>query len=350
MAPAPKARVQKGQVVGNPDNPVINAPEDHLIDLTEEGNGVEITKRLVNGDHRNHSPAAILGTSPKTTFLRRSSSGADGHRITVRGNANDMREHLKHLGPSNLASRPKTTRYQSVKIKPGVTGRHGSTAESLGYSHSVVEEPYHDDPSLHAGEGEGLLKSAGTHAKDGVQALQQGYGAMNYTPNQNDHEAETSTKDKSVSFQRPGSRKSFKDNSPDGIARQHSDRSSDTLGSLQSGVSPTRRKRGTARSGSITENIRESGGFQKVVLETTSSEDHEDNTSNGRKSGQNSPTINPKLSQSSATPSASQAATANPNTEEVKKKRRRNRKKKSPKTGEDGAAAGGSTAEGSTTG
>jgi metal transporter CNNM len=346
MAPAPKARVQKGQVVGNPDNPVIQAPEDYLIDLTEDGqNGVDIAKRLVNGDHRSNT-YHVFGTSPKTTFLRRSSSGADGHPITIRGNANEMREHLKHLGPSNLASRPKTTRYQSVKIKPGTIGRHGSTTESVGYPHSIVEEPYHDDPTMHVGEGQGLLNSAGSHAKDGIMALQQGYGAMTYSPTK-ERDSNDSNKDEAASYQPSTSRKSFKDHSPDGLSMRHSDRSSDTLGSLHSGVSPSRRKRGTARSGSITENIRESGGFQKVVLETTSSEDMEENISNG-KSGDNSPTI---VAANPLPPTSTQEPSQDPKGEEVKKKRRRNRKKKGGKNGEEGSTAEASmTNEGSTTG
>lgn len=32
----------------------------------------------------------------------------------------DMRQHFKHLGPSNVASRPRATKYTSVKIKPGL--------------------------------------------------------------------------------------------------------------------------------------------------------------------------------------------------------------------------------------
>jgi metal transporter CNNM len=345
MAPAPKARVQRGHVIGHPDNPVVHAPEDDLIDLRER-QSIEIAKRLANGDHHSSIPVAVFGTSPKTTFLRRSSSGADGHPIAVRGNANDMREELKHLGPSNLASRPKTTRYQTVKIKPGAwPGRSGSRTESTGYPHSVVDEPYQDHPAAHAGEGEGLLRSAGVHAKDGVQALQQGYGSLSYSTSPKNAKSEMATTDGTAPYQRPPSRKSFKEQSPDSISRHHSDRSSDTLGSLQSGVSPTRRRKGTARSGSITENIIEAGGFQKVVLQTTSSSDREDSGSSntGKKSGQNSPTITPKPPPAALDRAPEETRPATPKGEEVKKKRRRNRKKKGAKSGEEGSTAGGST-------
>lgn len=67
-------------------------------------------------------------------------------------------------------------------------------------------------------------------------------------------------------------------------SNQHSD-SESTIGSLRKNnrstsrvdVSP-RQKRGTARSGSITEQIVDTGGIRKVVLETTSSSEEAGNT------------------------------------------------------------------------
>lgn len=345
MAPAPKAKVHKGQLLKNSNDPVVHLPEDQLIDITEDATRIENKRRVTNGDSP-HS-AAAFGSSPKTTFLRRSSSGADGHAIMVRGNANDMREHLKHLGPSNLASRPKTTRYQSVKIKPGFPGRHGSTVESTGYSRSIIEEPYEDNPALHAGEGEGLLKSAASHAKDGVQAVQQGYGSMNYSSSPKNGGANVYHANGSTSEARPTSRKSSKDRSPPSFVRRDSDRSSDTIGSLQSGVSPTRRRKGTARSGSITENIRESGGFQKVVLETTSSDDVDEHESlKGGRNEQDSNSTTSKSSPPAAAANSQENASTDQNGDEVKKKRRRHRKKKGGKSGEEGSNAG----DGSVTG
>jgi len=187
LAPAPKAqRITKGLVV-DPDAPVA---EEHLIDLGEAAD-----TQHTDGDHKdaNHKPvqmrlgsigergstAVPLSTSPKTTFLmRRSSSAADGTSnvpVSVRSNAVDMREHLKHLGPSNLASRPKTTRYQTVKIKPGTLG---AAPDALRRTQTSSEVPYKDFPAPRGGEGEGLLNSAGKDASDGVQALQQGYGSV----------------------------------------------------------------------------------------------------------------------------------------------------------------------------
>lgn len=215
-------------------------------------------------ESRSHSPA-VFSSSPKATFLRRASTGNnDGKTVQVRGNMNDMREHLKHLGPSNLASRPKTTRYQTVKIKPG----HGQMARTdsrtdiprdLGNVLSPSIEPYRDMPAPGGGEGEGLLASAGREASDGVHALQQGYGSIN-VPSPRTTQEQQNHMDDTAAFGGPNSQSS-----------------SDTLGSLHSRSSTHRaRKKGTTRSGSITENIIEAGGIRKVVLETNSSSNDTD--------------------------------------------------------------------------
>ena len=328
MAPAPKARVQRGHIVGNVDHASIHSPEAHLIDLRDD----EVIKpqQAVNGDSRSNSPA-IFGTSPKTTFIRRSSSGADGNIVQIRGNVNEMREHLKHLGPSNLASRPKTTRYQTVKIKPGHTStRTDSRTDSTIYRESIIEEPYRDIPAPHGGEGEGLLKSAGREASDGVQALQQGYGTTDRTfsptklPQSEQVNIDGAAIDLPKSSGNDRSSPSGKD-SPRAEMLRHKDRSSDTLGSLQShGNSPVRKK-GTTRSGSITENIIEAGGIRKVVLETNSSssddKDEKDSTIDGKKKENSRSTAFVDRSNHEEVP-------ASPKGEDVKKKRRRTRKKK----------------------
>jgi metal transporter CNNM len=301
LAPAPKARVQKGHVVTDPDQPI---PEEHLIDLGDEADVDERneprTQRLDSFGSRSNAPV-VMGSSPKTTFLmRRSSSAADGtvnSPITVRANAYDMREHLKHLGPSNLASRPKSTRYNAVKIKPGI--RSATTPDALT-APSNVFEPYKDDPAPKGGEGTGLLKSAGKEASDGVQALQQGYGtygslSRSSPPINANGNNESSTVDQnegatSTSPQRPS-------------ARNHDsgESNSDTIGSLPSSrgsVAP--RKRNPARSGSITENIVNSGGVQKVVLETNSSSDAEGPGSHDRPASSGNKASRSSLSLSNA--------------------------------------------------
>ena len=338
MTPAPRHRVQKGQIVANPDAVVANAGEEQVLDVSVER--PQITKRLTNGDDRSGSeiPAnAALGTSPKTTFIRRSSAGADGNLVHIRGNVNDMREHLKHLGPSNLASRPKTTRYHTVKIKAaqGLT-RSDSRADSNLRRDSIIEEPYEDtplSPAPQGGEGEGLLKSAGREASDGVQALQQGYGTLDRGFSYNSMQASQPDrqKDRSATTTKEVLKSSGSHSpSPPQLKRVDTDRSSDTIGSLNSHEkSPNRWKKGNARSGSITENIIEAGGVRKIVLETngSSSEDKDDRapgTSRGRENIPPATDKPPKYDELTERP-------ATPKEEDVKKKRRRQRKKKGSK-------------------
>jgi metal transporter CNNM len=336
MAPAPKARVQKGHVVENPDNPVNFTVEEHLIDLTEEDTATNPRPAASNGINRT-TTLSSFATSPKATFIRRNSSVADGNYVQVRGNVNDMREHLKHLGPSNLASRPKATRYQTVKIKPAHANRANrseSGTDSLTHRNSI-QEPYHDLPAPQGGDGEGLLKSAGRDASDGVQALQQGYGSTSISSSPN---------------KRPSSEQADVDDPP--ISRidlaktgGHSDRSSDTLDSLNSlnslsnSPSTRLRKRGSARSGSITENIIEAGGVRKVVLETNSSSDDKDE----RAEENTPPTSSTNLLDGQDYNHYNGGSTSKKG-EEVKKKRRRIRKKKGSKGGE--GSVGGSSAQG----
>ncbi|EPE25311.1 CBS-domain-containing protein [Glarea lozoyensis ATCC 20868] len=350
--PAPKARIPKGHVIESSATSAPNVAEDHLIDLAEE-HGPELHRHLsLTGVERSHSPANKFGTSPKATFMRRNSSGADGKNVMVRGNMADMREHLKHLGPSNLASRPKTTRYNTVKIKSaGINGRSESRSESVphndGAHETHIEEPYRDDPFFpdtsapQGGEGEGLLKSAGKDAKDGVQALQQGYGSFTERP-----KSSSPTMKKTARFnQEDGESRSPPSEEPltrHSTSQSDGSGSTDTVGELteNNGKKP-RKKRGAARSGSITENIIDSGGFRKVILETNSSSNEGDDAS-----------VKKVLVEGTANGSKDNLldetqAERDQKSEEVKKKRRRNRhKKKTPKSGDEGGsgAAGSSSA------
>ncbi|KAH8684474.1 hypothetical protein BGZ60DRAFT_466903 [Tricladium varicosporioides] len=344
IQPAPKARIQRGHIVGNVENTTLNAPDDHLIDLSE-GPGAAMSKQITNGDH--HS-AHIFGTSPKASFLRRNSAGAEGKSIAVRGNVNDMREHLKHLGPSNLASRPKTTRYNTVKIKAGATNqstRSEPRQDSIGHQGLIVEEPYRDDPATQGGEGEGLLRSAGRDAKDGVQALQQTYGSFDRSASSISNMASKMSQiytDGPSQDLYPSTGKEPLSPQRRELSRHntsHSDQSTDTLGSLHSGQNPVRRKRGAARSGSITENIVDSGGIRKVVLEAGSSSGEGDEV-NGKKN-EKSPSNLPANGDESNTEGHHSEA---PKGEGGKKKRRRTRHKKKKNNSEEGSHADGSSA------
>ena len=103
------------------------------------------------------------------------------YRVPQKENQKKPKDLSKNLGPSNLASRPRTTRYNTVKIKPGGAGLSDAAHKQAQESRS---EPRHvsASPAPQGGVGAGLLSSAGKDAKDGVIAVQAGYGTMGVSP------------------------------------------------------------------------------------------------------------------------------------------------------------------------
>ncbi|KAI9672951.1 MAG: hypothetical protein M1817_003115 [Caeruleum heppii] len=283
MAPAPKARVPKGEIVTSPppddgttDNTLVDVSDG--IDTKQPSRHASVVdesdkaKKVSNGDH---------GPGPQMTLqLRRHSSAGGpitGAPTVVRGNTPEMRQHLKHLGPSNLASRPRATRYNTVKIKSAAGGR--SVDESIRADQAKPSDGVDRKVSVAStsgqgsGIGGGLVNSAGQDAKDGVLALQASYGTFSSPKKQTTSKAVqadggSGTQDVGPASARTGSSQ-----------RADSQQSQSTLGSLRKNDSRSRSpkdtKKGSARSGSITENVIVAGGVRKVVLETTSSsEEH----------------------------------------------------------------------------
>ena len=117
---------------------------------------------------------------------------------------------------------------------------------------------------------------------------------------------------------------------------QGSTRSSDTIGSLVSlGRTPSARKKGTARSGSITETHVDSGGVRKVVLETHGNSDDERQGSSGKSSPKSGPTnAGPDSSQDDHDEQQEFGGEA------TKKKRRRVRRKKNSGNSNNGGEEG----------
>lgn len=335
MAPAPRTRVPKGYIVTDPDTSEASAQEGNLIDISEDQTlSPEELQRSKTADStipqfplRPKGGLAEYSTSPKTTLLPRrrssaagsdagSNANANGAPIAKRGTTPEMREHFKHLGPSNRATRPRTTRYNTVKIKPG-----GGTSSSLNNSTTVngtttprrVSGVSESASSHQGGVGAGLLSSAGKGAKDGVQALGAlgyGYGSMDHhslprprsksgalqnktmAANQDSNltqpeeegqqqlsqasftqEPETIEEEDGDNHNRSGSQRRPRSSQerPDSLHSSKS-RSRSTIRSLhERSRSPGYQRRGPARSGSITENIVDANGIRKVVLETTSS-------------------------------------------------------------------------------
>lgn len=227
----------------------------------------------------------------QTTFMmRRSSAGVDGQmvntNIPVRANLEELRQHLKHLGPSNPAINPKSTRSTTVKIKPGIAGHLSQArAASIADSSAVAETPYEDD------ETTSLLRPQQSTAKDGIQALTQSYGgvspvtaqlispaesAVTAVPinNVDNSDGSQDTVDRSTQTP-PRQQQNAATETARSLSGARSSGSTDSVASMRdSGLLPPRR--GIVRSGSITENIIETRGVRKVVLETNSSNDEEE--------------------------------------------------------------------------
>lgn len=274
--PAPKSRVPKGEVVTEPDDNLAGG-EENLIDVNgdEAKNPHGAMRRMATVDGHvakvNGQRPEPPGSPKKSSILRRTSSvhnSSDRENGPKKAMSSEMREHLKHLGPSNLASRPRTTRYNTVKIKPGA----GLMPEGLK-GQEAPETPRLGSIAAQEEIGGRIVNSAGKDAKDGVLALQAGYGSI---PSGSPPSPKKSRKGSLVS--KAEASKSTPNDDVGARPRQSKrTNSQSTLGSMYSGMKSPRTKRGPARSGSITENIIDVGGIKKTVLEmTSSSEDAEE--------------------------------------------------------------------------
>jgi len=274
---APKSRVPKGTVVTDPDDTL---PDDRepLIDIgddTKDPHNAMRRSATSTGHVNGHRPS--LGASPHVQNLRRTSSTAHslgGEGMQKRAKP-DLRDQWKHLGPSNLASRPKTTRYNTVKIKPGNTP-DSSTLDNTP-RRSAADQ---GGVAAQGGVGAGLLSSAGKGASDGVLAVHAGYGSINPSS----PPSPKNLRKRTIVVPRSAGEDSPRPDQPRPRSQRNSRAGSDsTLGSLDSGIKSDLPKRGAARSGSITEQIVDAGGIKKTVLEMTSSSDDHDQEEGGAK-------------------------------------------------------------------
>ena len=286
----------------------ILSPED--LQRAKTTDNVPKKTKEAGGNRRRSSANSV---TPETKPVRRGASN------------DEIKEHLKHLGPSNLASRPRTTRYNTVKIKPGTsaTKSEDRIAPIRRISENVTEHQ--------SGIGEGLLTSAGKNASGGVQALKQGYGSMSSSP---DDERPRSA-NKAGETQPPQKQ----ENSHAEISLEDNDQSrplaktmgsQSTIGSLPDSRpqsrSPYYQHKGPARSGSITENIVDTNGFRKVVLEmSSSSESNEDEDNSGANKGNHQHDAR-KSSSSLKLRGGEEIILAEPHDEAATKKKRRKRK------------------------
>lgn len=246
-------------------------------------------------------------------------------------NMEEAREHAKHFGPSNLASRPKTTRFQSIKIKPGAESSILSAAHNPNGRMTPVRQVSEFDSDYGHGIGEGQLKSAGLDASDGVQALREDYGTVSTSlDSRRPRSVHKSTQAASPNEEGLDENSSLLRPKP----QTHASEEGDTIGDLpdknRSRSPMTYSVRGPARSGSITENIVDTNGIRKVVLETTSSSDSDgENEGDSRKSDKSSPQL--KTIEEPVDNGVSQADAAEG---EAMKKRRRRKKRTGNKEAE----------------
>lgn len=277
--------------------------------------------------------------------LRRISSsmaGSDRERLLKRSNTAEMREHLKHLGPSNLASRPRQTRYNTVKIKPGSDAgsenrsrNQDSPAPAKSRSKSksdtlTVPEEDQDDVDR------GLIASGANEAQDGALAVLQGYGTI--TPNPTN----PGKPPRSPPGERPS--KASRSNSSNKEAQSPTQKplvnrntSQSSLGSQNNGRTsrpgtPKVKRSLTvsvARSGGITKNIVEAGGTQKMVLEQSSSSDGLVEQQPGRSSDD---TGTGESEEKAPEEDKKETSTGGENSSSNRKKRRRRKRKGEPQS------------------
>lgn len=313
MTPAPRTRVARYTHDSKPLRPAV--PD--LVDISEN-------QPLDTAELQKSNAQETEGSKVQPGPRRMSSnSNAPDVRTKQRQNMEEAKEHLKHLGPSNLASRPKTTRYASVKIKPGTGSGTSPHPPQTNGRMTPIRRISESHSEYGTGIGEEFLTSAGKEASDGVQALHQNYGAMSSSPS--DQRPSSAKK-----ADRPAGGRGMSQSPPkesDSLLRppMRTEDSHDTISPLPN--RPRSRSpfvnRGPARSGSITENIVDTNGIRKVVLETTSSSDSEEEGNSG---------TNRKVTDSSNRSSTEATEATKPqgdteNQDSTGKKRRRRKKR-----------------------
>lgn len=291
MAPAPKARVQRR--LSQSGKPVADGEDGKSSEDTKVGE-----EELPHKDGQRPAIHPVSdGSKPRersgspmtsTLLLRRSSANIDGRmeNVPVRASLDDIKQHLKHLGPSNRASNPKVTRSTTVKIKPGVVVHEQPPSNSVA-DEVIPEVPRNEEEEAENDETTSLLRGAIT-PKDGVHALAQKYGATGganlsrslsnskqYFPQTKAAEP-TQKEDQATQTSRHPSTTNLPaaaDNVPE--LRSKKSTSSSEIDPPESG--PYGHRKGLfARSGSITEQVVETRGIRKTVLGMTSSNEDED--------------------------------------------------------------------------
>lgn len=336
MTPAPKSRVAKGKIVEEPPLNASVVTDGDLIDVDSTQPDSTQPSSLPKPSDLIRRRSSVEAPLPRFQ-LRKTNTNTDinpdsaNEWVTQVGTTDEIREHLKHLGPSNLASRPRQTRYHAVKIKRNSASpsRSAQTDFESGQSNSDSQKLIPSSTGYQGGIGAGLLNSAGTDAKDGAHALKIGYGTM----------ASQDGVSKGTGAQQ------YKDlpqvSIPEAVREEHEDQprsgstraASSDKGSVESSGTPgfVYHHRGPARSGSITEQVVDVNGIRKVVLHAncTSSSEGESHPSGHHRHRDHHHTDGSVLD-------TDDAKSENPDSGHAKSKKKRRRKKHGKASKSDG--------------
>ncbi|KAF4759819.1 hypothetical protein HAV15_007713 [Penicillium sp. str.  len=285
MTPAPKSRVAKGKIVEEPPLNASIITDGDLIDVdSTQPSSLPKPSDLIRRRSSVEAPLPRFQLRKTNTDINPDSAN---EWVTQVGTTDEIREHLKHLGPSNLASRPRQTRYHAVKIKRNSASpsRSAQTDFESGQSTSDSQKLITSSTGYQGGIGAGLLNSAGTDAKDGAHALKLGYGTMTSQDNVSKGTGAQQYKDLPTVSIPEAVREEHEDQPRSGSTREassvalHDDsenqlrsgstrKASSDEGSVDSPGTPgfIYHHRGPARSGSITEQVVDVNGIRKVVL------------------------------------------------------------------------------------
>jgi metal transporter CNNM len=341
MTPAPKSRVAKGKIVEEPPLNASIITDGDLIDVDPtQPSSLPKPSDLIRRRSSVETPLPRFQLRKTNTDIN---PDAPNESVTQVGTTDEIREHLKHLGPSNLASRPRQTRYHAVKIKRNSTSpsRSAQTDFESGQSTSDSQRLIPSSTGYQGGIGAGLLNSAGTDAKDGAHALKLGYGTMASNDSVSKGTGAQQYKDlPQVSIPeavreehedqpRSGSTQTassvaLRDDSENQPRSGSTRKASSDEGSVESSGTPgfIYHHRGPARSGSITEQVVDVNGIRKVVLHAncTSSSEGETHPSGHHHHREHHPTDR-------SVHDTDDAKSENPDGGHTKSKKKRRRKK-----------------------
>lgn len=275
MAPAPQSRVPKNRIVEIP-------PTAHDLLGGGELSTSAKTHPEDDTDHPGRKSSAGLGSPPQPTFYLRKSRTYDSSEgldqlVIKRGATPEIRQQLKHLGPSNLASRPRQTRYNAVKIKPGNSSPTRSSLENQPPRRRASESAHlhgqdddDDQPKQkppYPGVGDISTNSTPT-ARPSIEKVNNG----------------TSAQKDLLELDFPSESHSILDDSHEHHPSSSSNR--ETSPHTAHSLTPPLLPHGPTRSGSITEQIVDSHGVRKIILQTSSpspsDDEHSSNTNSAK--------------------------------------------------------------------